>query len=207
MRIHALALALMLGASPAMAQPSLDKDRPSPPLSLEPSIAIVADFAGLPYLVSRRCGIGDPERWRQIFADMDRRIDYCANRHFEWQAIRQEALSHARRDGGVGPSDDRLAEARFQKKVAELALEWDKEDRSTMCAWYRSSTVWRDILAPGSVPEEEAAAAWREEAKRGRDDPNYCPHGLCAESFRDLRHWGEQQSWVTAPCATLFPDK
>jgi hypothetical protein len=201
------ALVAMLVASQATAQPSLDEDRPSPPLSLESSVAITADFAGVAYIVSQRCGIGEPERWRQIFSAMDRRIDYCAHRHFEWQAIRQEALSHARRDGVLGPSDDRLAEARFRKMVAEIGLDWDKEDRSTRCASYRSSTAWRDVLAPGSVPEKEAAAAWQEEAKRGRDDPKYCPHGLCAESFRNLRQWGEQQSWVTAPCTTLFPEK
>jgi hypothetical protein len=207
MRLHALTLVLVLIALPAMAQPNLDEDRPSPPLSLEAGIALTADWASLPYLVSLRCEIGDPERWRQIFSAMDRRIDYCANRHFEWQAIRQEALSHARRDGVLDPSDDRLAEGRFRKRVAETGLEWDKKDRSTMCAWYRSSAVWRDVLAPGSVPEQEAAAAWREEAGRERDNPHYCPHGLCAESFRTLRQWGEQQSWVMAPCATVFPDK
>jgi hypothetical protein len=206
MRVHA-ALALMIIALPAMAQPSLDKDSPSPPLSLESGIALTAAFAILPYLVSLRCGIGDPEKWRQIFSAMDRRIDYCAGRHFEWQAIRQEALTHARRDGVLGPSDDRLAEARFREKVAKDGLEMDKEDRSTMCARFRSSALWRDVLAPGSVPEEEAAAAWREEAKRASDNPNDCRHGLCVESFRNLRRWGEQQSWVTAPCATLFPDK
>ena len=183
MRGHALPL--MLVALPA----------------LEDSIAFTVSFAAEPYLVSQRCGIGDPGKWQQIFLAMDRRIDYCVERHFEWQAIRQEALSHARRDGVLSASDDRLAEGRFRHRVAEAGLDWDKKDRSTMCASFRSSAVWRDVLAPGSVPENEAAAAWREEAKRD------CPHGLCAESFRNLRQWGEQQSWVTAPCATLFPDK
>jgi hypothetical protein len=191
----------MLIALPAMAQPNLDQDRPSPPLTLEDSIAVTALWAAGPYLVSQRCGIGDPAKWQQILSAMDRRIRHCAERHFEWQAIRQDALAHARRDGVLSGSDDGLAEGRFREAVAKAGPEMDKEDPAAMCAWYRASTPWRDLLAPGSVPAEEAAAAWREEAKRD------CPHGLCAESFRNLRQWGEQQSWVTAPCATLFPEK
>ena len=207
MRGYALTLALMFMASLAMAQPSLDEDRPSPPLTLDYSIAITALWAAGPYLVSTRCGIGDPEKWRQIFSAMDQRVQHCAGRHLEWQAIRQEALSHARRDGVLSASDDRVAEARFREAVAKIGPEMDKEDRDKMCASFRSSALWRDLLAPGSAPAEEAAVAWRKEAQREDDDSHYCGRGLCPRFFKGIRQWGEQQSWVTAPCATLFPDK
>lgn len=164
-------------------------------------VVFFAIWASQPYLVSKKCGIGDPEAWPRIFVAIDRRILYCAERHSAWQAKRHEAISMAPRFG----VDDKLAQATFRQMVAKFGADADKEDANDMCAPYRSSALWKDLLAPGSVPAAEATAAWQEEAQREADNSHHCGRGLCPRFYKDIRQLGDDQKWVTAPCAELLP--
>jgi hypothetical protein len=201
-------LAALLGAVcvPATAQPDLEEDRPSPPEnSALQGIVLIAIWASQPYLVSQKCGIGDPEVWPRIFVALDKRILHCAERHSAWQAKRQEAVSIAPQFGVTNPTADTLAQASFRMMVAKFGADADKGNANEMCAPYRPSALWKDLLAPGSVPADEAAAAWAEEAVREDENSHHCGRGLCPRFYRDIRRLGDDQSWVTAPCAELLP--
>jgi hypothetical protein len=197
----AIAAVLSTAMAKALAAPAnLDADRPA--LSGELDLRLLVNMAAVPYEWSRRCGIGDPERWTRAVAAIDRRLQHCAGRHSEWQAQITSALEKARRDAPVRSASMGLAELIFWKLVEQhqrTPLDTDK-----VCAEFRASPVSMDVLAPGSVPEKERQAAWQVEREREKPPTTYCEWG-CPRAMLEIRQLGDDERWIEAPCANLVP--
>jgi hypothetical protein len=96
-----------------------------------------------------------------------------------------------------------LAESAFWQGVERLG-QAPRFKSNEACATVQSSPAMRNALAPGSVTKEELDTAWAAEKEKARN-PLYCEWGYCPSTFQAFRELGENQSWIGAPCSTLFP--
>lgn len=188
-------------AEPVAAQANSEADRPTTAEELD--LRLFVNQAAVPYEWSRRCSIGNPELWTRAIAAIDRRLQYCAGRHSEWQARIASALEKARRGAPVQSPGMGLAELTFWRLIEQhqrASLDTDK-----ICGEFRASPVAMDVLAPGSVPAKELETAWRTELDRENPTPTtYCEWG-CPRTMLAVRKLGEDDRWIDAPCANLLP--
>jgi hypothetical protein len=190
--------AVMSVAGPLTAQSNFAADRPA--FAGELDLELFVNMAAVPYEWSRRCGIGDPELWTRAVAAIDRRLQFCAGRHAQWQAKITPALEKARREAPVRSPSMGLAELIFWRLVEQH--ERTPLDTDKVCAEFRASPVAMDVLAPGSVPENEREAAWEAEREREKPPTTYCEWG-CPRSMLAVRKLGDDERWIEAPCANL----
>jgi hypothetical protein len=201
-----MVVAAVVTAAPStlLARVDLEEDRPVALASVPLEIGHLAVQAATYHFWSQRCGIGDPEIWKRAILAVDQRIRYCASRHSEWHARIQPALEREERNAPVRGAAVGLLEMAFWSYRERYEQTYPKVEDA--CTVLRSSAVFSDLLAPGSVSEEESAAAWKAELKKEKSPSHHCEWGVCpriAKAFRDLAD--KDRSWITAPCAELVP--
>jgi hypothetical protein len=204
LRVLALATSLSVAMTgPLLAQPEPSEDQDKIYLS-EVSLQLFLDIAASPYVMSVQCQIGDREIWRRAVLAVDRRLERCAAVRPEWSAALAVTREKVERTFSVRDSKStRLAELIFRSLVD---LRSRKEIDQEQCRNLRSSPLFRDLLAPGSVSAKERDAAWAAEREKGKTDLLHCEWGQCPEAMLSFRKLGDDQRWVEAPCDHLFPE-